>query len=179
MSRLAKFIIILAIALLGSWYFVSPYFALHQMKSAAESGDAAAISEHIDYPALRENLKASLSAKMMSEASKASTDEPLSTAVAMAMIGPMIDALVGPIIDAMITPEAVAMMIEGKRPLLAGDSNQTFSTQSNSHVSSSYDGLNTFSVTVTEHQEQISSFKLIFKRHGLFTWKLTSIEFPI
>ena len=174
MSRSTKTIIGSVLALLAAWYFASPYVALQQMKSAAESGDAAALSEHIDFPALKEDLKASLSAKMMSEAAKAPTDEPFAAAGSMLAM-----AMVGPMIDAMITPQAVAMMMEGKRPTPGGASNQTSTPQRKPDVSASYKGLNTFAVTVSEPEDQSSSFKLIFKRHGLFTWKLTSAEFPM
>ena len=174
MSRPVKAIIGSVLALLIGWYFASPYITLHQMKSAAETGDAAGLSEHIDFPALKEDLKASFSAKMMAEAAKAPSDEPFAAAgsvLAMAMIGPMIDA--------MITPQAVAMMMEGKKPTPVNDSNQASTPQRKPETSASYKGLNTFAVTVSEPEDQNSSFKLIFKRHGLFSWKLTSAELPM
>ncbi len=174
MSRTVKIVIGTVIVLLLGWYVASPYIALHQMRAAAENRDAEALSEHIDFPALKEDLKASFSAKMMAEAAKAPSDEPFAaagSALAMAMIGPMIDA--------MVTPQAVAMMMKGEKPSPANMAEQSSEPQREPNVSASYKGLNTFAVTVSEPEDQTSSFKLIFKRHGFFNWKLTSAELPM
>ena len=37
--------------------FIGPYLTLHKIKSAAENQDGAALSEHIDFLALRQSLK--------------------------------------------------------------------------------------------------------------------------
>ena len=174
MSRTVKIVIGTVIVLLLGWYIASPYIALHQMRSAAENRDAEALSEHIDFPALKEDLKASFSAKMMTEAAKAPSDEPFAaagSALAMAMIGPMIDA--------MVTPQAVAMMMKSEKPSPANLAEQSSDSKREPNVSASYEGLNTFAVTVSEPDDQTSSFKLIFKRHGFFNWKLTSAELPM
>ena len=174
MSRTVKIVIGTVIVLLLGWYLASPYIALHQMRTAAENRDAEALSEHIDFPALKEDLKASFSAKMMAEAAKAQSDEPFAaagSALAMAMIGPMIDA--------MVTPQAVAMMMKGEKPSPTNMAEQSSEPQREPNVSASYKGLNTFAVTVSEPEDQTSSFKLIFKRHGFFNWKLTSAELPM
>lgn len=172
MSRTAKTSIGMILALLAGWYFASPYFVVHQMRSAAQDRDAESLSEHVDFPALKENLKASLSARMMAEAAKTPGDKFAAAGSALAM------TMMGPMIDAMITPQAVAMMMQGERPSPANDSQQS-ATQREPNVSSSYKGLNTFAITVSEPDESNGEFKLIFKRHGLFTWKLTSAEFPM
>jgi len=45
-------------------YFGSPFLTLHEMRSAAERKDAAALSAHIDFPALRDSAKHAVDAKI-------------------------------------------------------------------------------------------------------------------
>ena len=174
MSRTTKVVICTFIALLLGWYIASPYVSVYQMRSAAENRDAEKLSEYIDFPALKEDLKASFSAKMMAEAAKAPSDEPFAAAGSMFAM-----ALIGPMIDAMVTPQAVAMMMKGEKPTPANMAGLPAASQSEPKISTSYKGLNTFAVTVSEPENQDSHFKLIFKRHGFFTWKLTSAELPM
>ena len=175
MSRLAKILIAGAAVLLIGWYAVSPYITLHQMRSAAESKDAEELSEHIDFPAVKESLKASFSAKMMSEAANSPNDNPFAgagAALAIAMIGPMIDALV--------TPQAIAMMMQGEKPPPQQAQVPAASTPNKEpNVSSGYTGINTFDVDVSDKDDPTAKIGLRFKRHGLFSWKLTSIEMPM
>ncbi len=67
------------------------------MKDAAQSHDADALNAYIDYPALRESLKAELMARMTAEAQKGKSGfGALGMAFGSAIIGPMINILVSP-----------------------------------------------------------------------------------
>ena len=68
--RLQRQVIVLASGTL--WYFESPAWTLQRMKGAAQSHDADALNVYIDYPALRDSLKAQLTARMMAEAPRTS-----------------------------------------------------------------------------------------------------------
>ena len=175
MSRSVKIMLGAVLALLIGWYAASPYIALHQMRSAAESKDAAKLSEHIDFPSVKESLKASFSAAMMAEVAQSSQDDPFAgagAALAIAMVGPMVDALV--------TPQAIAMMMQGEKPELERPHAQVASTPGQEPVvSSRYTGLNTFKVDVSDKSDPHAKIALRFKRHGLFSWKLTSVEMPL
>ncbi|HSQ98984.1 MAG TPA: DUF2939 domain-containing protein, partial [Sphingomicrobium sp.] len=61
---------LIVIASSNLWYFESPAWTLKGMKDAAQSRDADALNAYIDYPALRQSLKAELMARMMAEAQK-------------------------------------------------------------------------------------------------------------
>ena len=75
------------------WYFESPAWTLKGMKDAAQSHDADALNAYIDYPALRDSLKAELTARMRAEARKDKSGfGALGMAFGSAMMGPMIDA---------------------------------------------------------------------------------------
>jgi|HigsolmetaAR201D_1030396.scaffolds.fasta_scaffold47403_1 hypothetical protein len=175
MSRSIKATIAGALLLLVGWYAASPYITLHQMRSAAENKNAEELSKHIDFPAVKESLKASFSAKMVAEAAKSPDDNPFAgagAALAIAMIGPMIDAL--------ITPQTIAMMMQGEKPTVQQADTTTLSTPSKEpNVSSGYTGLNTFEVDISDKDDPSVKIGLRFKRHGLFSWKLTEIDMPM
>ena len=83
----------------------SPYITFHRIKQAADAEDLQALSSYVDYPALRENLKAhmltAVGAKLDAE-----QDNPLASlgrAIATSAAEKMIDAL--------ITPENIALAI--------------------------------------------------------------------
>ena len=174
MSRTAKVLVGIVLAIVAGWYFASPYLVLHQMKSASEARDAEALSRHIDFPALKENLKASFAARVMADVAHAPDNEPFAaagSALAIAMIGPMIDA--------MITPQAVAMMLQGETPDPGQSSGKYSASLLEPEISMGYRDLDTFAVTVSGPGLREDAVELILKRHGLFAWKLTAAELPL
>ena len=68
--------VLLAIAVL---LYASPYIALHSIKKALDNKDTAALSQFVNYPVLRENMKAKLMSSMGSKLPSAATssDNPL------------------------------------------------------------------------------------------------------
>ncbi len=143
------------------WFFESPAWTLKGMKDAAQAHDADALNAYIDYPALRDSLKAELTARIMAEAHKnRSGFGALRMAFGSAMIGPMIDGLVSP-----------ARM---RAALLAN-------TQENAPVASALHvpkapvivrrNISEFVVTAKERPNS----GLVFKRHGL-SWMLSGVE---
>jgi hypothetical protein len=50
--------------LLIALYFASPILALHSLTQAAKAGDKVALAQKVDFPAVRESLKAQLKTAM-------------------------------------------------------------------------------------------------------------------
>jgi hypothetical protein len=155
---------LLVIASGALWYFESPLWTLKGIKDAAQSRDSDALNGYIDYPALRESLKAELMARMMAEAQK---DESgfgaLGMAIGSAMMGPMIDALVSPAgmraallanRQANAAPAASALQVPEKPVIVRRN----------------------FSEFVVTSKGQPNG-GLVFKRHGL-SWMLSGVELP-
>ena len=91
----AAFICIVVLLLYGA----SPYFSFWRFTVALRSGDTAAISARVDFPAVRESLKKQLIARF---------SHPGTGHKRWSKLGPtLIDALV----DAYATPEGLAMLI--------------------------------------------------------------------
>jgi hypothetical protein len=144
------------------------------MKKAAEKKDVETLSRYVDYPSLRESLKANFNAMMVSEITKSESPfGALGTALGAALANQMIDAF--------ITPESLAMLIKGEEPRM-GDSQKDRKTESSSETetatSMSYEGLNQFVVEVKEKDSSEKPIKFIYKRAGIVSWKLSALRLP-
>jgi hypothetical protein len=151
-----------------TWYMASPGWALHQMKAAADANDPDALSSYIDYPALREDLKAEISSQMMAEAKKhKSRFGGLGLAIGTAMIGPVIDGLV--------TPAGMRAALMAKR-----DQAQVKAAPKAASALRVPDNpvfvRRGFSEFLVASKQQPKS-GLVFKRHGL-SWKLSGVDLP-
>lgn len=146
------------------WYFESPAWTLKGMKDAAQSRNADALNEFIDYSALRESLKTELTARMITEVQKdRSGFGALGMALGSAVLGPVIDGLVSPagVRAALFAtgqestgPVASALRVP-KEPVIVRRS---------------------FSEFLVTARDQPNS-GLIFKRHG-FSWVLSGVQLP-
>ena len=178
MKKNTKLILVcLIILIIGIGFYFTPYLAVHNMKKAAENKDADALSDYIDYPSLRESLKANFNAKMASEVAKSIDGNPfgaLGAALAVVLINPMIDAL--------ITPESLAMLMKGEKPELdkseSSLNKKSQSEKSNTETSRSYKGFNRFVVKVKGKGSPEEPVEFIFKRGGLISWKLSALRIP-
>ena len=156
-----------ALIVIGSsalWYFESPAWTLKGMKDAAQSHDADALNAYIDYPALRDSLKAELMARMTAEAQKhKSRLGALGMAFGSTVMGPMVDRLVSP---------------AGMRAaLLASRHENALPAASALHVPEEPVILRrNFSEFLVTAKDQPNG-GLVFKRHGL-SWMLSGVELP-
>src|SRR5690349_13153696 len=122
----------------------SPYWTLHEMRSAAASGQGERVAGYVDFPALRESIKVQLAQTFASRLESRSKDAP--SPIGQALAGQMVNGLV----DAMITPESVAAMIRsGKAPrsiagTKLGSNAPGTSERKEPKVRHSFEGLNTF-----------------------------------
>lgn len=151
-----------------AWYFASPAFTLSRMKVAAESKNADAMAGYIDFPALRDDLKADLLADMMVEGQK---DKGPFSGLAMA-IGP---AMVNSMVDGFVTPAGMKAMLTSR--------GQTASVKKPAAVAGAFQldekpvikrrGLSEFVVTSKDEPDS----GMVFKRSGL-GWKLSGVDLP-
>src|SRR5687768_3570434 len=90
-------VLILLLALGAGWYFLSPAWTLRDMVAAAKANDVEKLSSYIDYPALKADLKADLTARFDAEAAK--SDDPtakMGVALARSMMNGVINAFISP-----------------------------------------------------------------------------------
>lgn len=166
------------LALLAAWYYATPYLALNAIGHAAEAKDAGALSERIDFPAVRDSLKAGYRAEAAARLGADGTPDPLG-ALGLALVGGIVDVAV----DALVTPEGIALLLQGNLPHRneeAAEKSQPPSSGGGDagperQVSQGYAGWNRFEVRV-RRGERTTLFTLV--RHGIADWKLAAIALP-
>jgi hypothetical protein len=182
-------VVIVVIAVLGFAY-ASPYLALNNLKRAADARDTQTVNQYVDFPALRDSLKQQI-VGMLTRRLDADNDSKLAT------IGAMIGVtLIGPLVDAYATPDGVAALLNGMPPHgdpgerppeapataaqapaspAAGDATNHAAPAQTRQTTAGYRSLNEFVVTY-RRGEGDAHYSAIFRREGLFTWKLAAIN---
>jgi hypothetical protein len=163
------------VAVLATFYVIgAPYITVYQMRAAAENHDGEALSEHVDFPSVRQSLKDQMNAMFMKQmSSKEMKDNPFA-ALSAAFAGVMVDKMV----DAYVTPAAITEQMKGEKPAPAdsGQSEGVSTRKPFADASMSYESLNKFVVTVKDDSGGEGRF--IFRRRGI-DWKLTEILMPL
>lgn len=169
------------VALLAVGYVAaSPYLAVRAMRDAAMAGDAPGVAEHVDFPAVKDSLKAHLAASVMKSSGEQGVDNPMAGAGAMFAM-----ALMGPMVDAMVSPEGLAALMKhgalpkpGSADTNVGDAAPATDTDTKVDAQMRYRDLNTFVVTLNGAGQPDAPVGLVFRRHGLTSWQLTSLDLP-
>lgn len=104
-------LIIVVVVLLAVWVIGSPYWTLYQLKQAYDAKDTATINDYVDYPRVRQDIKAQLSPIIVEKATRI-TQSPILQALNIQMDGTaMVDKLVNQAVDNTITPDGVTNLI--------------------------------------------------------------------
>ena len=150
----------------------SPWWTLHRLQSAVARRDAEAVSAQVDFPALRDSVKGQLLASMGRDVGKSNGDNPFAafgSALAMAFVNPLIDTIVSPAgVSAMVEHGRIAVAKPERDPEAA----DAEPVRDKPRYALAYRGWNRFAVTAQDG----GSF--VFRRDGLWTWKLAGIEMP-
>ncbi len=176
-NRVTKVAAIAVAVLLLGWLYAAPYLAYHGLQAAAQRRDAVALADHVDFPALRQSLKASFMAQMTKDAVSA-TDNPFAafgTLLAQTFLDRMIDGL--------ITPEGLAAMMKGAPPRVpqdtpaSGPGSASRASTDQPIVSMGYETMSRFTVRAVSRGAPESEIAFVFLRNGL-SWKLSAIRLP-
>jgi hypothetical protein len=151
----------LAAALVG-WYFASPWWTLSQMRDAAKAGDAAAFSAHVDYEALRADVKADLAADL------GAGDDGPGAALGRAFA----NAIAGAAVNALVSPEGLALAFAGRDAASAREA-QVPGLKVEEEPVVNRTGLGSFRV----EEKGKPGVGLVFERRGL-GWKLVGLDLP-
>ncbi len=161
-----------AVALVTS-VAVSPYVALHGMKTAVQEKDADALSDYVDFPALRENVKGQLLAHMSNEMDspemKSNPFANMGKALGMAMVGTMVDKLV--------SPAGVVALLRGNDARATGKTIDEYdhTTEKAPDYTLNYKGWSRVTVRLRGGSQ---AGVMTMKRDGLWGWKMTAFDLP-
>jgi hypothetical protein len=94
-------------------YVAWPYYAAYRLADALEAGDQIALDELVEWPTLREGLKADISAALMAKSSTELKEDARGIATAFAAaIGPM---LAERLVSTYVTPQGLARLIQARK----------------------------------------------------------------
>ncbi|MDO8635069.1 MAG: DUF2939 domain-containing protein, partial [Dehalococcoidia bacterium] len=160
-----------------TWFYFTPHLTVLGLAKAIETHDAAALERYIDFPAVKESLKAALNAKFASDMSSALESNPFA-GLGLAF-GPI---LVNAMVDAYITPEGLASMMKGENPPGFAGGVPT----PNPHIAGSwaetkmaYESFDRFLVTISSNLSPNNRVDLVLRRNGPFSWKLVTLRLPL
>lgn len=177
-----------AVVVLGSYWYWSPFVAIHKMRAAAEKKDADTFNEYVEYPRLRESLKGQMSAMLgekMAGASGGSNAEMAGAVFGSALVMAMADRL----IDGMVRPETVMRVMDEARVMPGpvkrkaeqpqqGQQGQSAPKEERvrwAYERKSVDKL----IAYPESEPEDKRVSVVFERFGLISWKLTEVRLPL
>jgi hypothetical protein len=175
---------VVALVIVGA-YFASPYWALHRIQSAARDGNGDRLASYVDFPAVRESVKAQMQAVMLKKMLGSELRTNPLAGLGMIFAGGMVNAIV----DGIVTPDNLAAMINnGNAPVApatpaapaapnAADGAGSGSAFASPRITHGYDGLDAFKVTVHDPVTDSVSATWTLNRRAGFDWKLTDIRF--
>lgn len=111
MSKTAKRLIALAtliVLLLACWIAAGPFMAIRGIQQAMDTRDVSKLERHVDYPALRANLRAQLEDRIAREIGRRFGPE-MAGGAASGVAGMLSNNAV----DAMISPTGIAVLLQG------------------------------------------------------------------
>ena len=158
----------LVLAGLGAWQFASPWIALDSLRDAAREADREALSERIDFPALRESLKVRMRKEIGEEAKRRGVPGGLAKVGGDLVANGFVDQVV----DGTITPDGMAaLLVTGSLvPQRTGVQAKEIDWEVDR------EGLTRFRAYPKGEDGQAYP-SLLFVRSGL-SWKLVALDIP-
>lgn len=151
--------VLIAVVGLGGWYWASPQLAVNAVSDAVRDRDALTLGGTIDFPTLRENLKAQFKVRLATNFAKAGITD-----------GDLVEnrwRYVANMVDSTVTPTGLNLLIDKART--APSYQQTLqSTLKIRRIS-----FDQFEASPSEQ----SDFAIVFMRHGL-GWQITDFRLP-
>lgn len=97
------------LAVVAAALYASPYWTLRTLHTAVQDQDATTVAKHVDFPALREDLKGQLLLKMQQDMATrpGAESQPLSGLGQMFAMG-----LVNQMVDGLVSPTGVALALK-------------------------------------------------------------------
>jgi len=166
-ARWLLLLALVAVALGVGWWVASPWWTLRSMQQAARARDAAGVADHVDFPALRDDLKGEVLAGLVADARR--SRDP-SARIGAALGG----VLVGPMIDGLVTPQMLATAFAAR----AGTAKTARSVPSRAFdvgeaPTIERTGLSEFRLVPTAAK----GGALVFRRQGV-SWRLVGVDLP-
>jgi hypothetical protein len=168
-----------AIIGVAGYVAAGPYLAIHGIRTALAQQDTGRLQKHVDFPALRVNLRAQVEDALARRAG-ADVASNLFGAAALSIA----NSLLGRGVDTLVTPMGIAAILEGratwKRAVGETVGGDTYApavpADPLKEATHRYESLSRFTATIRDAGGEPVVF--VFTRQGL-RWRLTDIRLPL
>lgn len=177
---LKTFLILVALltALLLAYIAAGPYLAINGIRRAIETQDVGALERHVDFPALRVNMKAHVEDYIARQGGGLAETGGLLGAIGLQLAG----GLGGAAVDAMVTPLGIGALLQGRSMWMRGTGQtvdgDTYGTPRPADplkdAKLRYESTSRFTATVADEAGQ--PVVAVFQRNGL-RWRLVDVRF--
>ncbi|GAB3351563.1 DUF2939 domain-containing protein [Lysobacter tyrosinilyticus] len=171
--------IVAVLTLAIGWIVAGPFLTIHAIRNAVQKQDAARLSENVDFPALRANLKLQVDDYMVRRAGP-DMQANLLGAIALRLASGATDGIV----DVMATPAGLAAVMEGRNVWHRLDGKRS---SEDSYATAPprdplegaryrFESLSRFTATVVNADSEPVVF--VLTRTGV-TWKVSDVRLPL
>lgn len=172
MNRKILLVAVAAVAVFGIAYLGSPYWAVRQFREAALSADVDRIESAVDFPAVRESLKAQMTVALTT---RMNSDPEMKSNPFSGLGMMLVPTMVNTMVDGFVTPQGIAAMVKQGKLAKSPDARPvpdiTYEYE--------YRGLDRFAVTARGGSTRDDAAPhFVFERRGLFTWKMIRLDIP-
>lgn len=178
MKKWLALALLAVLALLG-WIAAGPFMTINSIRQAIQAQDSAGLAQHVDFPLLRQNLRAQVEDALARRMGPDMLDSPLG-GVAMGMA----NQAAGGLVDAVATPAGIGAILEGRGLLhrISGggvDPNDAYAHKPPPDPlrDARYRFESPSRFTATVHTADGSPVAIVLLRQGLH-WKLVDIRMP-
>jgi hypothetical protein len=172
-GRIAGVVALLLVLAVAGAYALSPVFAVQQLKQAAETGDRDRLEALVDFPAVREDLRAQTESKALKLGREAGgIGHPLAM-----LLGRAATELSDQAVERLVTPEAISELLRSGRSVRdAQPSDGAKAGKPKLALRYGYLTPDRFKVTIAKSKQDVGAVALIMDRRGLFSWRVERIE---
>lgn len=161
--KVALAVLVLGLSAFALYLWASPYLFLRALQGAVLEGDRARLERMVDFPRVREGLKAQIHAQLLKEVGKEVQANPFAGLAYLFAAG-----LVDPLVEVLVSPEGLAALGTG-----AGPGEAPKEEVKNWRLK--YQGFRTAYI----HHKDDPESRLYLERQGLWGWKVVRLEFPL
>lgn len=177
MSRILRSLLVVVALAVVVWAYFAPHLTMRSMRLAAERGDAEALAAHVDFPAVREDLKAQFSTAASERIGGDGSGGWRDFGAALAT------AAAAPAIDTLVSEESLMLLLAGRdmargRLVAQPTASANGAARPRWNPEMGYTNLSTFTVRFDLNDDPALPTTLVFKRHRLLWWKLSAVRLP-
>ena len=164
----------LILVIVVGYVAAGPYLTVSAIKTGIVEQDSEKLSENIEFPTLRQNMKDQFNAAMMKNAATELKDNPFA-ALAAGLAAKIVDGIV----DSFVTTSGLATLMEGKKPSQNGDAtNEATPKKDNLFKGARFSYDSTSKCSIWLPNDRGEEVRFVLRRDG-FGWKLVNIVIPI